>query len=156
MAAPLLLKGLPMLRLRLQQYNRLTAGLFSAPRRSWCAAADSGGHEEEVSTAEKISTVLSVKEPPNFDKWDNPDYRKWKDKEDEILQDIEPTILLAKEILHSTRYLDGERLTVADEKVVLEKLLSHHPHSEDKIGCGLDFIMVSPSVGVFQCFLELL
>jgi hypothetical protein len=39
--------------------------------------------------------------------------------------------------------MDGERLTAKDEKVVVEKLLAHHPHSEDKIGCGLDSIMVS-------------
>ncbi|OMP03902.1 protein DCL, chloroplastic [Corchorus olitorius] len=105
MAAPLLLKGLPMLRLRLQQYNRLTAGIFSSPRRSWCAAVESGGHEEEVSTAEKSSRVLSVKEPPTFHKWDDPDFRKWKDKEEEILRDIEPTISLAKDIIHSKRSL---------------------------------------------------
>ncbi|PWA38697.1 Copper amine oxidase, N2/N3-terminal [Artemisia annua] len=40
------------------------------------------------------------------------------------------------------RYLDGERLTQTDEKTVVEKLLAYHPHSEDKIGCGLDSIMV--------------
>lgn len=39
--------------------------------------------------------------------------------------------------------MDGERLTAKDEKVVVEKLLAYHPHSEDKIGCGLDSIMVS-------------
>lgn len=51
--------------------------------------------------------------------------------------------------------MDGERLTVEDEETVVEKLLSHHPHSEDKIGCGLDSIMVSVfwhSFGVFKCF----
>ena len=59
-------------------------------------------------------------------------------------------------IFPNVRYMDGERLTVADEEAVVEKLLSHHPHSEDKIGCGLDSIMVSFSwhyfYGVFQCF----
>jgi hypothetical protein len=29
------------------------------------------------------------------------------------------------------------------KKVVTEKLLSHHPRAEEKIGCGLDGIMVS-------------
>ncbi|KAA8537791.1 hypothetical protein F0562_027629 [Nyssa sinensis] len=53
-----------------------------------------------------------------------------------------PSPLLTKEILHSDRYMDGERLTAEDEKAVLEKLLAYHPHSEDKIGCGLDSIMV--------------
>lgn len=39
--------------------------------------------------------------------------------------------------------MDGERLTEEDEKTVLEKLLAYHPRSEDKLGCGLNFIMVS-------------
>lgn len=41
------------------------------------------------------------------------------------------------------RYMDSERLSAEDEKVVVERLLAHHPHSEDKIGCGIDSIMVS-------------
>ena len=41
------------------------------------------------------------------------------------------------------RYKDGERLTVEDEKAVVENLLAYHPHSEDKIGCGIESIMVS-------------
>ena len=48
------------------------------------------------------------------------------------------------------RYLDGERLTAEDEKAVVEKLLAYHPHSEDKIGCGLDSIMVSFFVHSFS------
>lgn len=55
---------------------------------------------------------------------------------------IDPLTNLIKDILHSDRYLDGERLTQTDEKTVVEKLLAYHPHSEDKIGCGLDSIMV--------------
>lgn len=49
----------------------------------------------------------------------------------------------APEYLLSVRYLDGERLTPEDEKVVVDKLLAYHPHAQDKIGCGLDSIMVS-------------
>ncbi|KAH1097025.1 hypothetical protein J1N35_013946 [Gossypium stocksii] len=45
-----------------------------------------------------------------------------------------------------TLYKDGERLTVADEEAVVEMLLHYHPHSEDKIGCGLDSIMLSQIV----------
>ncbi|MFQ6661162.1 hypothetical protein Gotur_029409 [Gossypium turneri] len=176
MAAPLLLKGIPLLRLRLQRYNCLSARIVSSPCRPWCAAAEPTGHQDEVSSSEKSSVVLTVKDPPKYHRWDDPDYRKWKDKEEEMLRDIEPTILLVKEILHSSRskwldwkatielskctcvakrheyvviyanhllrYMDGERLTVADEETVVEKLLRHHPHSEDKIGCGFDCIMV--------------
>lgn len=39
--------------------------------------------------------------------------------------------------------MDGARLTPKDQKAVIDKLLAHHPHSDDKIGCGLDSIMVS-------------
>lgn len=96
---------------------------------------------------------MSTKEPPRYQRWDDPDFRKWKDKEDEILRDIEPTVSLAKEILHSDRYLDGEQLTAEDEKTVVEKLLIHHPHAEDKIGCGLDYIMVErhPQFRISRC-----
>ncbi|CAN6583172.1 unnamed protein product [Malus baccata var. baccata] len=86
--------------------------------------------------------VLSVKDLPKYPRWDDPDYFKWKDEEREILNDIEPVVLLAKETLHSDRYMDGEQLTEEDEKFVVERLLAHHPHSEDKIGCGIDSIMV--------------
>lgn len=41
------------------------------------------------------------------------------------------------------RYMDGGRLTVEDERAVVEKLLAYHPHSEDKMGCGLESIMVN-------------
>jgi hypothetical protein len=42
-----------------------------------------------------------------------------------------------------SRYGDGECLCPRDENVVVEKLLSYHPRAQDKIGCGLDAIMVS-------------
>jgi Protein of unknown function (DUF3223) len=38
--------------------------------------------------------------------------------------------------------LDGAKLNKEDEELVIEKLLAYHPHSEDKIGCGLQAIMV--------------
>lgn len=38
--------------------------------------------------------------------------------------------------------MDGECLTPGDEKAVVERLLAYHPCSEDKIGCGLQSIMV--------------
>jgi hypothetical protein len=41
------------------------------------------------------------------------------------------------------RYGDGGFLSPDDEKVIVEKVLAHHPRSEDKIGCGLDAILVS-------------
>lgn len=41
------------------------------------------------------------------------------------------------------RYGDGAFLSPEDQKAVVEKVLVHHPTSEDKIGCGVDAIMVS-------------
>ncbi|KAM3367996.1 hypothetical protein ACQJBY_016513 [Aegilops geniculata] len=66
----------------------------------------------------------------------------WRAAEAEILRDVEPVVQLIKDILHSDRYADGECLGPADEIVVAEKLLAYHPRAEDKIGCGLDGIMV--------------
>ncbi|ONM09302.1 DCL protein [Zea mays] len=65
--------------------------------------------------------------------------------EAEILRDIDPVVLLIKDILHSDRYGDGECLCPRDENVVVEKLLSYHPRAQDKIGCGLDAIMIQRS-----------
>ncbi|KAI3465314.1 hypothetical protein Pfo_021977 [Paulownia fortunei] len=145
MAAPLLLRALPLLRFRLVQHHhhlRLTSG--STPRRPLCSAAaeSTGSDGDNSSSLSQIFSSKTAKDPPHYPRWDDPDFRKWKDKEVEILEDIEPIVCLTKEILHSNRYMDGERLTPEDEKAVVDKLLAHHPHSEDKIGCGLDSIMV--------------
>ncbi|XP_057986872.1 uncharacterized protein LOC110663680 isoform X2 [Hevea brasiliensis] len=140
MAALLFLRGIPFLRVRLGR-QRLAAGTLSPLRHPWSSTADPTKVDEEVSTAGKTTAVLSARDPPNYPRWDDPDYRKWKDKEEEILRDIEAIVTLTKEILHSDRYLDGEHLTAEDEKAVVENLLTYHPNSEDKIGCGLDSIM---------------
>ncbi|CAN4122628.1 unnamed protein product [Withania somnifera] len=144
MATPLLLRGLPFLRLRLS-YQRLhypnfvliSPKLFSAASGSaqLFDAAESNGNYQ-------TTDVLSAKDPPKYPRWPDPDYRKWKDQETQILKEIGPVIFLAKEIIHSDRYMDAECLTAEDEKIVVEKLLAYHPHCEDKIGCGLDSIMV--------------
>ncbi|XP_044510338.1 protein DCL homolog, chloroplastic-like [Mangifera indica] len=139
MATPLLLRGIPLLRLR------LAATLLAPPRQTICSAtASEPAHPDEnvVSEDKTSAAVLSMKDPPKYNRGNDPDYRKWKDKEGEILRDIEPIMFLTKEIIHSDRYMDGERLTAEDERAVVEKLLAYHPHSEDKIGCGVDSIMV--------------
>ncbi|KAL6854560.1 hypothetical protein ACP4OV_019122 [Aristida adscensionis] len=66
----------------------------------------------------------------------------WLEAEGEILRDVEPVVELVKDILHSGRYGDGGFLSPNDGKIIVEKLLSHHPRSEDKIGCGVEAIMV--------------
>lgn len=45
--------------------------------------------------------------------------------------------------LFLSRYGDGECLSPKDENIIVEKLLAYHPRVDDKIGCGLDAIMVS-------------
>ncbi|KAG8049423.1 hypothetical protein GUJ93_ZPchr0009g1244 [Zizania palustris] len=74
----------------------------------------------------------------------------------EIIADVGPVIKVVKDVLHSDRclprhqflkiftfrYGDGEFLNSDDEKIIVEKLLVHHPRSNDKIGCGLNAIMV--------------
>ncbi|CAL5385364.1 unnamed protein product [Camellia sinensis] len=140
MAAPLLLRGLPLLRLRFHKHHRFASGILTI--RLCSATAESTSPDDDVSCSGQSTRALSTKDSPKYPRWDDPDFRKWKDKEDEIMRDIEPITFLTKEILHSDRYMDGERLTAEDEKSVVEKLLAYHPHSEDKIGCGLDSIMV--------------
>ncbi|XP_066389948.1 protein DCL homolog, chloroplastic-like isoform X3 [Miscanthus floridulus] len=66
----------------------------------------------------------------------------WDEAEAEIFRDVEPVVNLVKDIIHSRRYRNGGFLSPDEEKVVTEKLLSHHPRAEEKIGCGLDGIMV--------------
>nr|XP_008378000.2 protein DCL homolog, chloroplastic-like [Malus domestica] len=141
---PALLRKISFLCARVH-HRRLGLGLAVPSGRAWCSVASESTRPDSPSSSADSSTlrgVLSVKEPPKYPRWDDPDYCKWKDKEREILNDIEPVVLLAKEILHSDRYMDGEQLTEEDEKVVVERLLAHHPHSEDKIGCGIDSVMV--------------
>ena len=45
--------------------------------------------------------------------------------------------------------MDGEELNKEDEEFIILKLLAYHPHAEDKIGCGLQAIMVMLSLFYF-------
>ncbi|XP_020102975.1 protein DCL, chloroplastic isoform X2 [Ananas comosus] len=151
-AALLLARGAPLLLLRWSA---------RAPRAGAGAAALGAArrHLSALSTADDlpppappphvdggVGAPLGAKgpAPPSLSKaWaDEPGFRRWKDKEAEILSDIGPIIALTKNILHSNRYRDGEHLSAEDQKAVVEKLLAYHPHSEDKIGCGLNSVMV--------------
>ncbi|KAI3991160.1 hypothetical protein MKX01_022381 [Papaver californicum] len=142
MATLLLLRGIPLLKTRNLRIR------FLAPfwKPSFCTSIKTSNFHDNVTTTTLVTdnstTTTDTRDLPNYTRWDNPDFRHWKDKESEILTDIEPIILLTKEILHSDRYMDGETLSAEDEKAVVEKLLSYHPHSDDKIGSGLDSIMV--------------
>ncbi|KAF7140150.1 hypothetical protein RHSIM_Rhsim06G0055000 [Rhododendron simsii] len=154
MAAPLFLRGVPLLRLRLHQHRCFAAAILTPRPQSAVPEPSTANPDEHKSCSSQSTATLGVKDPPKYPRLNDLEYRKWKDKEDEILRDVGPIILLTKDILHSDRYKDGECLTSEDEKAVVEKLLSYHPHSLDKIGCGLDSIMVSyPSAYSFGgCF----
>ncbi|PIA27133.1 hypothetical protein AQUCO_08300074v1 [Aquilegia coerulea] len=172
MAAALLLRGIPVLRrhrLIQQQCSggnsspavglliwQNTRNLFNRSESQDTGESSSSSGSGSESGNESISTEFTSSSSPTtstitkvnpaakiLSRWeDSPDYRQWKNKEDEILQDIEPIVNLTKEILHTDKYLDGERLSDEDEKAVIEKLLAYHPHSEDKVGVGLHSIMV--------------
>ncbi|GFS30656.1 DCL protein [Actinidia rufa] len=102
MAAPLLLRGFRLLRLRLHQHHRIAAGLLK--RRPWCTDAESTRRDGDVSFADQSAAVFGVKDPPQYPRWGDLDLRNWKDKEYEIVRDIEPITFLTKEILHSDRF----------------------------------------------------
>ncbi|KAI9106970.1 hypothetical protein K1719_022498 [Acacia pycnantha] len=147
MAGPLLLRDVLFPHFRLHNDRRFVAGIAATetPHRILCCAptnSEPGHADEKANYAAQISKMLRTKDLVNHPRLDDFDYRKWKDKEEDILKDIEPIVRLTKDILHSRRYMDGELLTAEDEKAVVEKLLVYHPHSEDKIGCGLESIMV--------------
>ncbi|KAL1821892.1 hypothetical protein DCAR_0418326 [Daucus carota subsp. sativus] len=140
MAAPLLLRSIPLFRHRLQPH-RLAVAATLLTRRPCSTLTRPDEYCSPTLPSDTLSRAKSesLSHPARID---DPDYRKWKEKEKEILEDIKPLILFAKDIIHSSRYMDGERLSEEDEKTVLEKLLAYHPRSEDKVGCGLNFIMV--------------
>ncbi|CAN0922393.1 Protein DCL homolog, chloroplastic [Linum grandiflorum] len=143
MAASLLLKSTPLLRFRLH-YHRLAAATLPPPLRRTLSSTppDSTQPHRTVSVPDKITSAPRAKKRSKSFNVKDPDYRKWRDKEDEILRDVKPIILLVKRILHSDRYCNGALLEAEDAKVVVQKLLTYHPNSEDKIGCGFDSIMV--------------
>ncbi|KAL2458993.1 hypothetical protein Fot_55279 [Forsythia ovata] len=139
MAAPLL-GAPPLFRFH---HSHFQVATWLVTHRSWCCAAELTRPEKDsFSVCQTAAAALKAKDPLEYPRRDDPDFRKWEEKEAEILKDIESIIYLTKEILHSDRYIDGERLSAEDEKVVVDKLLAHHPHSEAKIGSGLDSIMV--------------
>ncbi|XP_076955109.1 protein DCL homolog, chloroplastic-like [Bidens hawaiensis] len=155
-AAPVLGRAIPQLRLRFHHPTLPAAICFLIRRPSYTTTATESPRPIRnppptitITTTthdnnNKASLLTAKRNPPPKDpkREHDPDYRKWKDKEAEIFLDIDPITLLIKHILHSDRYMDGQQLTSTDEKMVVQKLLAYHPHSEDKIGCGIDSIMV--------------
>ncbi|XP_022869411.1 uncharacterized protein LOC111388832 [Olea europaea var. sylvestris] len=80
--------------------------------RSWCCAIDLTSPDNASSSVCQIAAAaaaLSAKDPPKYLRRDDPKFEKWKQKEAEILKDIEPIIYLTKEILHSNSLEDVVR-----------------------------------------------
>lgn len=103
MAAPLLRRGLPLIRLRLRlQHQRLALAVNLLNRRPWSTSAELTRPDKNLSSVVNTS-VPSSKEPPSYPRIDDPDFKTWKDIKEEILKDIEPKTLLVKEIIHSQR-----------------------------------------------------
>ncbi|KAL2318502.1 hypothetical protein Fmac_032378 [Flemingia macrophylla] len=96
--------------------------------RPWCSAASS---PEEPNSNGSCGTHAG-----------SPGDLEWKEKEENIVRDIQPMVLLTRNILHTARYLNGEHLSMEDERAVVENVLIYHPDYEDKIGSGLNSIMV--------------
>lgn len=105
MAAPLL-RGLPLLRHRLHLHrNIIVTSLLT--RRFWSTLSEPAPASDNISaslSAGQSISVLSGTDPPKHPRWDDPDFRKWKNKEAEILKDIEPVTSATKAILHSDRF----------------------------------------------------
>ena len=109
MSAPLVVRQVMVL--PLHHYQHLTVGVVAAPHRLWCSGTTNP--ESELGRSDELfraicnsrSYQLRAKDPLSYSRWDrdDPDYRKWRDKEYEILKDIEPIVMLTKDILHSPR-----------------------------------------------------
>ncbi|KAL9264560.1 DCL, chloroplastic-like protein [Drosera capensis] len=162
-APPQLFGGVPLnyrLRLSNHHHRRLhVVSLITPLRRPTLNSATESNHSTHRSDAsvsssssaaaaaaggDKAVLELRVPEPAKQEKKveDRGSKPKWRVKMKEILRDVGPISLLAKEILHTDRYMDGQRLSAEHERVVVQKLLAYHPRYGEKIGCGIDSIIV--------------
>ncbi|GAB2228336.1 hypothetical protein Droror1_Dr00010171 [Drosera rotundifolia] len=167
-AAPQLFRGVPLnhrLRLFNHHHRRLhVVSLITPLRRSTLNSGTKSNHSTHRSDASISSAAggdeavleLRVPEPAKQEKKveDRGSKRKWRVKMKEIRRDVKRISLLAKEILHTDRYMDGQRLSAEHERVVVQKLLAYHPRYEEKIGCGIDSIIVDqhPTFKHTRCF----
>ncbi|KAF3326056.1 hypothetical protein FCM35_KLT09136 [Carex littledalei] len=101
MASALLSRGFPFRYLTYRSTTASAAAVIAAAfsRRHLSGSSDDPStppvRQPGPPSPTKSVTDIWIKEP---------DYRQWKEKEAEMLRDIQPTVQLAKEILHSNRY----------------------------------------------------
>lgn len=108
MAASHFLKQALLFRACFHNCKHLAVKAVAARPRLWCSAAITPPSEKpNGNKLDYVNNTLNLRRgdysSSSVRLEDEPEYRKWKDKEDEILNDIEPILLLTKEILHSPR-----------------------------------------------------
>ncbi|XP_027939750.1 protein DCL homolog, chloroplastic-like isoform X1 [Vigna unguiculata] len=118
-------------RLRLHSFQGFTVAPPQG-HRLWCSATSSPEEATENASGGTHTGCSDVEV----------DYPKGCVKEEKIVSDIAPVIQLAKHIIFSPRYKNGEPLSMEDERAVAKNLLIYHPDYEDKIGSGLYAITV--------------
>ncbi|KAK4783152.1 hypothetical protein SAY86_007526 [Trapa natans] len=64
-------------------------------------------------------------------------------EEQNILCDVEPIMLSIRRIMRQAGYNDSDPLSAEDQSCIVDSVLNHHPDKAQKIGSGIDHIMVS-------------
>uniref|UniRef100_A0A7N0RC08 DNA-directed RNA polymerase subunit n=1 Tax=Kalanchoe fedtschenkoi TaxID=63787 RepID=A0A7N0RC08_KALFE len=75
-------------------------------------------------------------------------------EEQEILSVVDPMVQSIRKILHYSGYNEGDRLSADDEAYLLNEVFSHHPNKAEKMGAGVDHVLINKH-GTFQrsrCF----
>ncbi|XP_076949154.1 uncharacterized protein LOC143621692 [Bidens hawaiensis] len=72
--------------------------------------------------------------------------------EQETLKEIEPILQSIHRIMHHKGYNDGDPLSADDQTYILENVFNHHPKKAQKMGAGVDYIMVDKHMKGSRCF----
>ncbi|XP_076906212.1 uncharacterized protein LOC143562222 [Bidens hawaiensis] len=72
--------------------------------------------------------------------------------EQETFNEIEPIIQSIHRIMHHKGYNDGDPLSADDQTYILENVFNYHPEKAQKMGAGVDYIMVDKHMKGSRCF----
>ncbi|KAJ0648786.1 putative DNA-directed RNA polymerase [Helianthus annuus] len=64
------------------------------------------------------------------------------DEQEIHLNETEPIMKSIQRIMHYKGYNDGDPLSAEDQTYILENVLNHHPEKAQKMGAGVNYIMV--------------
>ncbi|KAM6582934.1 hypothetical protein CsatB_009936 [Cannabis sativa] len=64
-------------------------------------------------------------------------------EEQDPLSLVEPIMLAIRRIMHKDGYNDGDPLASEDQTYIVDNVFANHPDKDSKMGCGIDYIMVS-------------